>query len=153
MASRWSAHSSTCIDITSSRDVKPKNVFRCFLAGTLGAVLVLAAAGVIVAAYGDYRGREAVTAAMAQLDSYRIAIAENAIKTGRLEGSGTGVVVPAEEQSRLGLDYVRIFLDGTIVMRHGKYHQVIVWEPTIENGEIGWKCVGGPRNDVPPWCR
>ncbi len=126
---------------------------RCLFAGALGAVLVLIAAAVLIPVYGDYRGRAALTEAMGELVSYRTDISERAAKLGKTEGSGIGIVVSPEDLARLGLDYVRIFSDGTIVIRHGQYRQVIVWEPTVSAGEVSWKCVGGPRKSVPPWCR
>lgn len=126
---------------------------RCLFAGALGAVLVLIAAAVLIPAYGDYRGRATLTEAMSELDSYRFDISERATTLGKTEGSGTGIVVSPGDMARLGFDYVRIFSDGTIAARHGKYHQVIIWEPTISSGEVSWRCLAGPRKSVPAWCR
>lgn len=126
---------------------------RCFFAGAMGAILVLIAAAVLIPAYGDYRGRAALTAAMSELDSYRHDISERAATLGKTEASGVGIVVSPGDMARLGFDYVRIFADGTIVARHGKYHQVVIWEPAISSGEVSWRCLAGPRKSVPGWCR
>ncbi|MDX1401994.1 MAG: pilin [Kiloniellales bacterium] len=127
--------------------------FRCLVMGASGAVLVLLAAAVLIPAYGDYLGRATLSEVLAELESYRHEIAEKATNQGTMENAGVGVAISPEDSLRLGVNYARIFSDGTIVFRHGRYEQVIVWEPTMAGGNVTWRCVGGPRKSVPPWCR
>ncbi len=51
------------------------------------------------------------------------------------------------------VDYARVFLDGTLVIRHIKHHQMIVLEPSLSKGVVTWRCIGGPMSDIPPSCR
>ncbi len=124
---------------------------KCFFTGMLGAVLVLLAAAVLVPVYGDFAGRAALSESLAGLATYREKIARMASRRGSIEGSGVGVLI--EDLPGLSLDYARVFPDGTLVIRHAGYHQVVVWEPSIAAGQVSWKCIGGPRNNVPASCR
>ena len=127
--------------------------FRCFFVGVLGAVLVLGAAAILVPTYGDFQDRAALDETIGELDPYRDKIARNALSQGSIERSGVGIQISSEDLSRLSLDFARIFPDGTMAVRHAQYHQVVVWEPSIADGKVSWKCIGGPRQSVPPQCR
>lgn len=127
--------------------------FRCFFVGALAAVLVLGASAILVPTYGDFQDRAALDETIGELGSYRDKIARNALSQGSIERSGVGIQISSEEFSRLAVDYARIFPDGTMTVRHAQYHQVVVWEPSIEDGKVSWKCIGGPRQSVPPRCR
>lgn len=127
--------------------------FRCFLAGALGTVLVLGAAAIMIPAYGDFRHRAALDEVIAELSLLRDKIARNALSQGSIEGSGVGVQVSAEDMSRLALDYARVLPNGTMIVRHSQFYQVVVWEPTITDGKLNWTCIGAPRQGVPPRCR
>ena len=126
---------------------------KCFLLGMLGAIVVLAAAAVLAPLYCDYDARAALSESLQQLAPYRDAIEENISKEDSIDVSGVVVSIPSEAFRSLNLDYARVFPDGTIVIRHAKHHQVIIWEPSMTAGQISWRCVGGPRKDVPPECR
>ena len=126
---------------------------KCFLIGILGAIVVLAAAAVLAPLYCDYDARAALSDSLQQLAPYRDMIAENASKQGSPERSGVGISIPSETFPSLNVDYARVFPDGTILIRHTKHHQVIIWEPSMTAGQISWRCVGGPQKDVPPECR
>jgi hypothetical protein len=128
---------------------KPK----CFLLGMSGAIVVLAAAAVLVPLYCDNAARVALAESLRQLAPYRDTIAENASKEGSVEGSGVEGAIPSEAFPGLNVDYARVFPDGTIVIRHAKHSQVVIWEPSMTAGQISWRCVGGPPKDVPPECR
>jgi len=119
----------------------------------LGAIVVLAAAAVLAPLYCDYDARAALSESLQQLAPYRDAIEENISKEDSIDVSGVVVSIPSEAFRSLNLDYARVFPDGTIVIRHAKHHQVIIWEPSMTAGQISWRCVGGPRKDVPPECR
>ena len=126
---------------------------KCFLLGMLGAIVVLATVAVLAPLYCDYDARAALSQSLQQLAPYRDAIAEHVAKEGSAERSGVAVSIPSEAFRSLNLDYARVFPDGTIAIRHAKHHQVVIWEPSITAERISWRCVGGPRKDVPPDCR
>ena len=126
---------------------------RCFFAGALGAIVVLGAAAVLLPLYGDYVARASLDESLLKLRVYREEVARNASRQGSVEASGREVTIPSEEFPTLNVDYARVFPDGTIVIRHAGYHQVVVWKPSITAGRVSWKCIGGPWHDVPPRCR
>lgn len=111
------------------------------------------AAAILIPTYGDFRDRAALDKSILELGPYRDKIASNALSQGSIDRSGAGIRISSEDLSRLALDYARIFPDGTMTVRHAQFHQVIVWEPSIVDGKVSWKCIGGPRRGVPPNCR
>ncbi len=126
---------------------------KCLFTGMLGAVLVLGAAAALIPAYGDYAGRAALDETLWRLETYREKVARTASRHGSVESSGVGVLISADDYRSLNVDYARVFPDGTLVIRHANYHQVVVLEPSMAAGQVSWKCFGGPRDSVPPSCR
>lgn len=48
----------------------------------------------------------------------------------------------------------KIAPDGTIVFRSAKHGQIIVFEPSVRENVVSWRCIGSkPEKNIPPNCR
>ena len=126
---------------------------KCLLVGVMGAFVILATVAVLFPVYCDYTARAALNDSLQKLIIYRDKIAMNGAERWAREGSGAEVKISAEAFPTLNIDYARVLPDGTIIIRHAKYHQIVVLEPSMTEGKVSWRCIGGPLRDVPTQCR
>ncbi|HEX5055814.1 MAG TPA: hypothetical protein VFX02_04880 [Gammaproteobacteria bacterium] len=120
--------------------------FRCFWWGAFGAFVVLLAAAILVPQYADYKDRAANTASYDESLMLRESIAARIIELGSVENSGTNIQAPADA------GYKAVTRDGAIILQ-GRYGHVLVLTPSLDQGAVTWKCVGGPPKDMPRPCR
>jgi hypothetical protein len=119
---------------------------RSFVYGALGCLLTLGMAVVCYAQYGDYRARAESQAMLEAIEPTAETVLSNARKLHSTNGSGREIEAP---ESRFGT--VEVMKDGVIVLR-GKRDQLMVLVPLFGGYHYGWRCIGGPKNDVPQFC-
>jgi hypothetical protein len=125
----------------------------CFLIGGLGAIVVLGIASAINSMNWDSFARAALDESLWKLTPYRKDIEREIMKQGSIDATVVGTIIPSNKLPDLDLDYARVFSDGTIVIRHALYQQIVVWEPLITSGAISWECVvSGTHHGAPAAC-
>lgn len=120
--------------------------FRCFWLGALGAFVVLLAAAILVPQYADYKDRAANTTAYDDSLALRESIAARIVELGSVENSGSNIQAPNDGSNKA------VTRDGTIILQ-GRYGHVLVLTPSLDQGAVNWKCIGGPPKDMPRPCR
>jgi hypothetical protein len=120
----------------------------CFLRGVLGALVVLLAAAVAIPQYADYKERAANTDIFNEALSLREAVEERIFKLGTVENSGHGIQIPASKSYKAS-----VTRDGVILLQGLRYGHVMVLVPSLDQGAVGWQCIGGPPKDMPLQCR
>ena len=124
-----------------------------FLIGGLGAIVVLGIAATINSLNWHGVDRAALDQSLRKLTAYRKDIEREIMKQGSIDPTVVGTIIPSNKLPDLDLDYARVFSDGTIVIRHALYHQIVVWEPLITSGAISWECVvSGTHHGAPAAC-
>lgn len=125
---------------------------RNFFGGALGAIVVLFAAAIIYPQYCDYRAAAETSLWLGVAETtIKPYIAETAMRNKTVRGSGVGVpkpVFPANNTPTL-----EITPDGMIIMQGGREGQLVVLIPSLAEGKVTWRCLGGSRHDVMSSCR
>lgn len=122
---------------------------KSFLLGALGAILVLIVFVFAAAQYSDYRSQSEVWEWLNDIKPSQMMIENKAKLIGSVDGAGVGVSLP-EFVARLG--YSDINDNGVIFLKGGNSGQFIVLIPSISEGVVTWKCIGGSDVDVPSQC-
>ena len=115
-------------------------------------LLVAIAAFVVYPQYADYRSMSQTSV---MLNFLRVELQDKvearAVQLGTLEGVGRGVsMVPSPGNF---LRIVHVEPNGLIVAKGGAKGQTLVLLPSISQGKVTWRCVGGADRDVPNHCR
>jgi hypothetical protein len=124
---------------------------KTLLLGLAGGFFGLFAALIALSQYSDYRAASETTTWLVEVEPTLEAIAAAAKARGTIEGSGTGVALPTFQSPPL--EYARVTSDGTVIMRGGREGQLLVLVPSLAEGEVAWRCVGGSRTSVAIRCR
>ena len=119
-----------------------------------GTAVLLVAIAVFVAypQYADYRS---MSQSSVMLNFLRVEVQDKvdakAAQLGTLEGAGRVVsMVPSPGNF---LRTVHIEPNGLIVAKGGARGQTLVLLPSLSQGKVTWRCVGGADHDVPSHCR
>lgn len=115
----------------------------CFGKGFFGAFIVLAVAAFIVPQYSDYAASAETSAWMAQVAPVQAHVAANAEREQSLVNAGQDAKRP--NFSRHAPAYFEITKDGMIFIQGGREGQLIVLVPTLTEGKVSWRCIGGSR--------
>ncbi len=120
----------------------------CFLRGVLGALVILLAAAVAIPQYADYKERAANSAIYDESLPLRESIEARILELDSVENSGTGIQVPTSKGFKAS-----ITRDGSIILQGNRYGHVLLLTPNLNQGMVGWQCIGGPPKDMPLKCR
>jgi hypothetical protein len=127
---------------------RPK--IRCsFLAGVVGALLVLAAWAVIAPQYSNYETRVHASEVLSSIRPIQDRVSSQALARQSVSGSGQGISYEPVPAVRDGW----VLADGEIVVRGSHFGQVFVLVPSYSDGAVSWRCIGGSAKDVPRRCR
>jgi hypothetical protein len=115
-------------------------------------LLVAIAVFVVYPQYADYRSMSQTSV---MLNFLRVELQDRieakAAQLGTLEGVGGGVsMVPSPGNF---LRIVHVEPNGLIVAKGGAKGQTLVLLPSLSQGKVIWRCVGGADHDVPSQCR
>jgi hypothetical protein len=116
--------------------------------GALGAIVVLVAAAIVVPQYSDYRSRAEAYNMLVIAEPLQRSVETHALASHTLQGSGVGVTMAPE--------FFDAFVqqDGAIILHNrNAFGQLLMLQPTLQGGNITWRCMGGPPQDVPTSCR
>ncbi len=123
-----------------------------YLGAAAATVVLLAAAFLIYPQYSDYRAAAETSQWLAVAEmSMKPYIAEKAKRAKTLAGSGVGLPKPVFAVSNM--PDLEITPDGMIFMRGGRDGQLVVLIPSLAEGKVTWRCVGGSRHDVTSECQ
>ena len=125
---------------------------KCFILGSLGAVLMMFAAMVIIAQYSDYTARSQSGAWLFEVEPVKQAIERIALDKKAL----ADIQVEHDKAKVFAARNVELFsVDsrGQIFIRGGKDAQFLVLTPSPVDGKVTWRCTGGSVRSVPKSCR
>jgi hypothetical protein len=120
----------------------------CFLRGILGGSVVLLAAAVAIPQYADYKERAANTDIFNEALPLREAIEARIVELGSVENSGHGIQMPDSKNYK-----AIVTRDGVILMQGLRYGHVMALIPSLDQGAVSWRCIGGPSKDMSLKCR
>lgn len=123
---------------------------KSFLLGVTGAAFLGLVFLFVGAQYADYRAASEVSSWLSQVKIVQDAIEKNAVSKSSLEGAGKGV--DQKIFNKMNLDFYEITDSGVIILRGSKYGQLITLIPSLANGRLEWRCVGGSSGDIPKKC-
>ena len=115
-------------------------------------LLVAIAVFVVYPQYADYRSMSQTSV---MLNFLRVELQDRieakAVQLGTLEGVGGGVSMVLSPGNFLRK--VHVEPNGLIVAKGGARGQILVLLPSLSQGKVTWRCVGGADHDVPSQCR
>lgn len=100
-------------------------------------------------------GSEAKAAAQALIsgmDQARQQVAAAAQKGGKLDGSGNGIKLAAKSDGKFGELSWLVDPGGTIHGWNRKNAIEVVLTPTLQGGQLAWRCRGFPIDAMPASC-
>ncbi len=121
----------------------------CFFAGAMGALAILIGAAIIIPQYSDYRAAAETDRWLVQMGPIKLMIEENAMRLKTMAGAGKHIDLPASLLSPPpGATFFEIRDSGEIIMHGGRDGQLVILTPTLSDGRVTWRCLGGPTRDV-----
>ena len=123
---------------------------RCFVLGIVGFICAGVLAAIVIPSYADLTSRASLGETMNAVGPLREKISEALSKDPK---ALSALSASAAKEPISGVSYLKVVADGTIAFRSAKHGQMIVFEPTMRDGAVTWKCIGSPPKDVPPDCR
>lgn len=123
---------------------------KCFLAGIAGALVAIVGVLVFNSQYSDYLARAETYEWLAKAQVTKSLIEKNATKQGSLISAGNSVNNTLRRPSNL--DVFEVTDSGIILLRGGREGQFIALIPSVLNGRIVWRCIGGPIRAMPNNC-
>jgi hypothetical protein len=123
---------------------------KSFLIGLLGAGFLVLLFLFVSSQYSDYRAAAESSSWLAKVKTIQGEIEKNAVSRGSLAGVGKDVDQKILRQ--MNLDFFEITDSGAIILRGSRYGQLIALIPSVADGKVEWRCVGGPSGDVPKKC-
>jgi hypothetical protein len=125
-----------------------------------GALLVVAglaligfvAVAVVLPRMAGAEAREAGQALVAGAEAAKQQVSAVAEKTGKLEGSGAGIKVPARNDPKHGELKWIVSENGAIRGWNEKNALEITLIPTLQSAKTSWSCKGYPVDAMPPSC-
>ncbi len=124
---------------------------RSFIYGSLGALLILIAASIIVPQYCEYRAQSEVSVWLQLIKTTKAEIESNIVSINSVENSGIGVSLP--QSLKLNFDYSHVNRDGIIFLKGGIEGQLITLTPFLDKGKVRWLCLGGSEPDMVSECK
>lgn len=118
----------------------------CFFKGALGAFLVLVAAAIIVPQYSDYLSAAETSLWLSKMEPVKMMVEENSGKLKTLNGAGRHIDKAAFAPNNVTFFEIRD--SGEILLQGGRDGQFVMLTPTLDNGKISWRCLGGSRKAV-----
>ena len=115
-------------------------------------LLVAIAVFVVYPQYADYRSMSQTSVMLSFLRvELQDKIEAKAVQLGTFEGVGRGVSMVSSTGNFLR--EVHVEPNGLIVAKGGARGQILVLLPSLSQGKVTWRCVGGADHDVPSQCR
>lgn len=119
---------------------------RSFFIGFIGVLAAVLACLLLYPMYSDYRAAAQTSRWLAEVEPAQRLVAENARRLNSLVGAGVGVGRP--NFSAADPELFEVTPEGTILIKGGLEGQLVVLIPTRTNGQVAWRCLGGPDSAV-----
>ena len=123
---------------------------KSFLFGLLGAAFLVLAFLFVSSQYSDYLASAESSSWLAQVKIIQEEIEKNAVSRGSL--AGVGKEVDQKIPHQMNLDFFKVTESGVIILRGSRYGQLIALIPSVVDGRVEWRCVGGSSGGVPKKC-
>lgn len=123
-----------------------RNFFLAF-AGMFAAILFYL---MVIPFYSDYRAAAETDTWIKQLAPIKDKISSRIAKDKTVLGSGASV-----DRASLSLRDVSVFEitdSGALLIKGGREGQFVMLIPTLIDGQVSWRCVGGPTSAMPEGC-
>jgi hypothetical protein len=126
---------------------------KAFMFGCLGAGLVLAIAAIIAPLYSDWRARarsDEILAVAVPLQEKIGSLIEQGKVPELMQASKKQLILDGASKPIANAD---VLSNGTIALVGKKDGQVMLLVPSLVQGKVMWRCLGGSAKDVPLRCR
>ncbi len=118
----------------------------CFFKGALGTLLVLVLAAIIVPQYSDYRAAAETSEWLAAVSPMKMQIEQNALRLKTLTGAGKQIDPPRFAPHNVPQYEIRD--SGEIILYGGRHGQFVMLTPSLADGKVTWRCLGGSKQDI-----